>query len=301
MGLNMILLLVTLNILVPCVAFMSKSFDIRHTERENTRLFHSPDRRDTIKILGSISVGILAGPSLAEDKQKAVLESRLVENSLQPPPYGMEGSDVFYPSWFEGRWKVASTCNEVQAPCGNLLFGGNQTFAAAQKEVGNTTLYESRFLRTQNDNVVADREFNVRSIAKAAMGSNSVLDIPLSTPNKMTCILAPEGAPTNLRVDLLILNRLQEPAPTPTQFFCSEVARQIVAPLGSAGAPSATLLKEIETISLYEQIGDVVTCRQRSATFLLPSQQNPQATYLWQASRGRPIDVRFYTVKYTKV
>lgn len=93
--------------------------------------------------------------------------------------------------------------------------------------------------------------------------------------------------------------------------------RQIVAPANQnkpqAGMPSApnkgytpTLLKEIETVSLYTpgpvKNGQVQTikCRQRTATFLLPSQDDPIAYQMWQMARGRPIDVRFYDVTYTR-
>jgi hypothetical protein len=77
---------------------------------------------------------------------------------------------------------------------------------------------------------------------------------------------------------------------------------------GKAKKATGVLLKEIETISLYtavkpkqenEEITEI-TCQQRSATFLLPSNDDPIAYQAWQLSRGRPIDVRFYNVTYTK-
>lgn len=239
-----------------------------------------------------------------ESVQTPLLERRLIENLLTPPSYGMETPDVYYPSWFDGKWQVESTTTDVQAPCGVALFGGNQTYTNARQEIGSTMTYESRFLRAAKDGastVIADREYNVRSIARAAMGPNSVLDIPTSTPNKFTAILSPQGSPSVLQVDLLILNRRQEPQTSPLEFQCSEVCRQIVAPVGRSSAP-ASLLKEIETISLYtyNTEKDTVLCRQRSATFLLPSQENPTALRMWQASQGRPVDVRFYDVTYTK-
>jgi hypothetical protein len=76
--------------------------------------------------------------------------------------------------------------------------------------------------------------------------------------------------------------------------------------------PGPMILKQIETASLYrlvqppEQRGNdnknnmIIQCRQRSATFLLPSQQDPVALRLWQMARGRPIDVRFYDVTYSR-
>lgn len=234
--------------------------------------------------------------------ESGLLESRVTENVLSPPPYGLEGSDIFYPSWFSGTWKVASVGTEVQAPCGVTLFGGNSTYQAALKDVGSTLSYESRFISTSRT-VTADREYNVRSIAKAAMGENSVFDISLASPNKFSCVLAPSGSPSLLKVDLITLLRRQETIDT-NHFDCSEVVREIVAPVGQSGpsANTASILKEVETTSLYtyDPVKDVIRCRQRSAAFLLPSQQNPGAMKMFEYSRGRPIDVRFYDVVYTR-
>ena len=62
-------------------------------------------------------------------------------------------------------------------------------------------------------------------------------------------------------------------------------------------------LTQVETTSLYtynDKDGSIY-CRQRSATYLLPSQQDSVALKLWQLSRGRPIDVRFYDVLYRPI
>ena len=105
-----------------------------------------------------------------------------------------------------------------------------------------------------------------------------------------------------LSVDLIVLNRRQE-AISSNQFDCSEVVREIVSPMGRPKQQpqvSPPILKEIETTSLYtynlEQ--DVVYCTQRSAAFLLPSNENPMAMRMWQASGGKAIDVRYYDVTY---
>ncbi len=77
-------------------------------------------------------------------------------------------TDAF--SWFAGTWKVVSECTNVLAPCGIVLFGGNRTYEAALAERGpsKSLNYESRFL-VSGDSAVADREFNVKSIARVAM------------------------------------------------------------------------------------------------------------------------------------
>jgi hypothetical protein len=88
------------------------------------------------------------------------------------------------------------------------------------------------------------------------------------------------------------------------------VVREIVAPVGPQASNTTTnpILKEVETTSLYTYYdpktvkpGDpLVRCRQRSATFILPSQDNEVQMYLFSAAKGRPVDVRFYDVFYTK-
>jgi hypothetical protein len=226
---------------------------------------------------------------------------------------------------------------DVQAPCGIALFGGNTTFTKAKNEIGTSLDYSSRFIRsaatTANDDnnsnykVIADREYNVKSIAKVALGENSVINVATATPNKFSCLLAPKGSPTLLTVDLIVLNRRQENPPivsslsstedgtpaagvvvlAPTTFDCAEVVREIVSSVDEkTGRPlsqqSPPILKEIETISMYRYNPDKdeVYCQQRSAAFLLPSNENPMAMKMWQASQGRAIDVRFYDVTYKR-
>eukprot|EP00536_Pseudo-nitzschia_multiseries_P006244 jgi/Psemu1/318858/estExt_fgenesh1_pm.C_1300016 len=235
-----------------------------------------------------------------------LLESRISSNILEPPPFGMEGTDIFYPSWFSGYWKVKSETKDVQAPCGIGLFGGNATFNNARQDIGNVLNYDCRFLNADSGGVVADREFNVKSIVKVSMGENSMVDVSVATPNKFSCLLAPKGAPTLLSVDLIVLNRRQEIDEDPNKFYCSEVVREIARSVDESPQQrqqrQAAVLKEIETTSIYtyDPKRDEVRCTQRSAAFLLPSSQSEMAMRMWQLSRGRAIDVRFYDVVYTR-
>ena len=246
----------------------------------------------------------------ADQLQIGLLDSRVIENVMSPPPYGLEVADIVYPDWFQGGWDVLSVTTDVQAPCGQQLFGGNYTFANAKKEIGvdGALQYRARFV-DGSVGTIADREFNVREIVKSAMGINSVVDVEMATPNKFSCLLSPKGASSVLSVDLLTLARRQETIDD-KNFHCSEVVQQVVAPIDQSKPrnsltpqePSKTiLLKEIETASLYTFFDNkTIKCIQRSATFLQPSQQDPIAFQLWQMSRGRPIDVRFYDVTYTR-
>jgi hypothetical protein len=135
----------------------------------------------------------------ATESSLSMLEKRLFENTLSPPSYNMESADIFYPSYFIGSWKSSSKTTNIYSPCGFELFPGGQAAydAAYQKEViGNDILeYRARFIASDADVVVADREYNAKEIAKAAMGSFSVVDVKEATPNRFSCLLAPvEGS-----------------------------------------------------------------------------------------------------------
>jgi hypothetical protein len=260
-------------------------------------------RQTCLRIIASSIFGTTPFIAHASTATKESLKARVENNLLTPPSYGLEGADVYYPTWFEGKWAVQSSLTSVEAPCGIALFGGNSTWETAQREqLQDPPLqYEARFVPMKQNQIIADREFNVRSIAQAVMGPQSVLDIPFVTPNKLTCVLAPKGASSPFQVDLMTLQRQQE-RPTEHQFDCSEVSREIITAKGSS-TTTTTVLKEVETISLYsyQPTTQSITCQQRSAKFILPSQQDPTALRLWQMTGGKPVDVRYYTVTYQRI
>ncbi|KAL9184417.1 hypothetical protein ACHAXT_002503 [Thalassiosira profunda] len=228
----------------------------------------------------------------------------------------MEAPDIFYPSYFLGSWKAVSKTKDIIAPCGMELFtGGKASYDnAVQTEIkgGDDLLYKARFVTQTGGEelggtyVAADREYNAREIAKAAMGTFSVVDTPLATPNRYSCVLAPPDGSSNLIcVDILALARKSETV-SPEKFLCSEFVRQIVSPAqrNNPNAPPRPPLsqKEIETISIYTLEGkDMIQCLQRTATFLVPSQTDPTAFKKWQLSQGKPVDVRYYDVTYSRI
>jgi hypothetical protein len=159
---------------------------------------------------------------------------------------------------------------------------------AAKQDIGNTLKYDCRFIPavapsgSSQSSVIADREYNVRSIVKSAMGSTAVVDIGTATPNKFSCLLAPRGSPYLIKADLIVLNRRQEYV-AENQFDCSEVVREISTPIvpptntggGTDESPmplpppqrQSPILKEIETTTLYtyDPLKDEVRAVQRSA------------------------------------
>ena len=80
---------------------------------------------------------------------------------------GVLWKDVYYPAYFSGEWACASTTKSVFAPLGIEAFGGTPSWEAAQKDVGQTLKYKSKFLASPAsvDGVIADRIFNINSIA----------------------------------------------------------------------------------------------------------------------------------------
>lgn len=259
----------------------------------------------------------------------SLLESRYQQHDKYPPPtYGMECPDIYYPPSFLGTWRAVSKTIDVQAPCGYDLFtGGKEAYDATydtEVKVGKVLEYGARFISSSlaggNEEIVivADREYNAREIAKAAMGTFSVVDTPVATPNRYTCLLAPPGNDTGdlISVDILAIGRRAEPrsALGKRKIVCAEYVRQIVSRAkqrrGGDNPNSLSLIvaaplsvKEIETISIYnvnDDEKDRITCQQRTATYLVPSQTDPIAFKKWQLSGGRPVDLRRYDVIYTR-
>jgi hypothetical protein len=118
-------------------------------------------------------------------------------------------------SYFGGVWDTESITTSISAPCGIAFFGGNSTYNRALEEIGTekALFYRSRFIPSLGgggDSTIADREYNVREIVKATMGENAVVDIPFVGPNKLSCILSPQGSGMLLQADLLTLARRQE-------------------------------------------------------------------------------------------
>jgi hypothetical protein len=286
------------------------------------------------------------------------LSRRVMDRTnFSPPSYGLEGNDIFYPSWFIGTWEVVSTCTHILAPCGLLLFAKDnvprlmqsiplnatnenvsmadiyaqmnkvsETYfqATIQSQIGplHALHYISRFVphtsasretvQSRDYVGIADREYNVRSLAQAAMGDNAIANIDFAGPNRFESVLllAPKNNSSTLqesslvRVELFTLRRRQESV-SENEFHCSEYVRQIVTPInGNSKDRSSTsplVVNEIETTSLYrfDPLSVIIYCTQRSATYLVPSRTNVYQMQLYTASQGRPIDVRYYDVTFS--
>ena len=104
---------------------------------------------------------------------------------------------------------------------------------------------------------------------------------------------------------MIAIGRKSEPISL-DKFVCAEFVRQIVSPVQRSNPNAAPVspfsVKEIETISVYNIKNEYrFECRQRTATYLVPSQTDPVALKKWQLSKGQPVDVRYYDVTYNKI
>ena len=227
---------------------------------------------------------------------------------------GLQVSDIFYPSWFKGVWDVSSKTIDITAPCGPTLFGGMYQ-STVEKEVGQSIQYKARFVSSNDDTIIADREYNVQSIVTATMSSSSnnndgspIMDIRLATPHLFTCYLGGNA----FRVDMLESQRAQSSNTITTtttkedddvyhnnkdEFICSEIVQQIV----TSTQQQQQRIKLVETTTIYQlQMDGSIIGNQKTFTYLVPSQDDMIALQQWQQAKNRAIDVRTYQVTYKK-
>ena len=148
--------------------------------------------------------------------------------------------------------------------------------------------------------VVADRVFNIVAITEAAMGQFSVANTEQEDgdANRLVFYLQPANAKGGLfRAELKVIARSAS-SPSPSSFHVLETVRQTVTSVSNVRMQP--LVKDVETISLYEQITDTeLRAQQRTRMFLVPS--DPYQKVRWEQSQGKAVDVRKYDVFYTSL
>ena len=144
---------------------------------------------------------------------------RLRSGNAQMLPRGViQAPDVYYPTYMSGLWNTTSTGTGFTAPLGEKLFGGPSAIRAAERDMNDTLIYPSQFssLTDGSGRVIADRLFNVKSIAVASMGEGAVFDEsqPDSNPARRLHLgLAPSKDVGNLfDIDLIAVSRQFRPA-----------------------------------------------------------------------------------------
>lgn len=255
-------------------------------------------------------VGSYARAASEAGKQVVDLAQRIKEtDSLSFEP-GLEARDVYYPQWFTGTFQANSTGLGVWAPLGIEAFGGQNSYNAALKDVNTSLVYDCRFGPDSNlgGNIVADRLFNVESIARASMGPDCVIpnykqpDGDLA--RRLHLVLSPKVGYDIYDIDLFPTDRLYS-MDKRGGFQVMERTAQIISTRMEQlkASPAKPFRKDIETIALYSrQSDDVIECLQRTATFLTRVDSRfEQAVARTPSIADRAIDIRLYRIIYTKL
>ncbi len=264
----------------------------------------------------------------------------VTESAAEEFKIGIQSSDILYPSYFEGTWNSSSQLVQVYAPLGDEIFGKSARIAA-DKDINTILNYKSKFKSipgitkensNNNGNMIADRLYNVESIAIASMGGEkSIIDdrqIDNNLARRVKLTVSPEQSKGQI-FDIVITNTdRQFGIPANGYFECLERCIQEVAPVVSReveltqGKPPS-LVKEIETITLYHkikqdrntgnkndnndnndtsEIGDMIVAHQRTATYLSPLDARYKLSYARDSRVDRvAVDVRYYDVLYTRI
>lgn len=193
------------------------------------------------------------------------------------------------------------------------------------QQVGKVLKYESRFIQFDG-HVVCDRPFNVTAISRSTMGPYSVLDCDLvgDSPNYLKMSIRPSGGNGSIFfVGIKTIARQQQTSELPPNLgnefdggsfeqreylkgdldnctmglFTSETVRQEIQ-LDTENLRIQPLIKHVETTTVFlDQPGnfDTITAWQKTSIYLTRS------SLKYVDARGKPIDVRWYRVRYSRV
>ncbi|MBE9011238.1 hypothetical protein IQ250_13580 [Pseudanabaenaceae cyanobacterium LEGE 13415] len=173
------------------------------------------------------------------------------------PPVDRATSDLIYPNWIAGTWRVKSTLIDLVAPLAPEIV--TPGFESNRDYVNQSIEFNVRFAQ-QSNGVIADRAFNGLNIAKAYLGDKSVLSVKVdpNSPNKQITTLKGDRILTST-----ITGRATE-TPAPNQFITSEIFQQIFR--GTA----QPYFNQVETTTAYNYSSNQITADQITAIYLSP-------------------------------
>jgi len=124
---------------------------------------------------------------------KTFLQKRFASEDLEKGPSGYitesGPSDLFYPAWMEGEWKVVQTLEKYSAPLGKKFISSSveeadKALADQQKQLGKPVTVTLRYIRTKRGNLVEDRTNNLAQRLDAFAGRQVVTNTTYSdAPN----------------------------------------------------------------------------------------------------------------------
>lgn len=251
--------------------------------------------------------------------QAGVLGDRVAEfpNWTSKPPVTTPDSDLVYPDWMEGTWKVTSILVDQVAPLApDVVTPGmisNRPYinkpvdfqvrfqAVSQSSSG----ISDRFLpfkaqnttptlsgSAQSSVVVADREFNGLNIAKAYLGDRTIRSVKIdpNTPNRQITAFK-----AGTQLISTVTGRATE-TPTPDQFIATEVTNQYFR------GTNRPYFNQVETTTSYQRLASPslgIAAVQITAIYLSPQDPDyfkaldqPVALYKYQLQLAplKPID-----------
>lgn len=173
------------------------------------------------------------------------------------PPVDRATSDLIYPNWIAGTWRVKSTLFDLVAPLAPEIV--TPGFESNRDYVNQPIEFNVRFTE-QSNRVIADRAFNGLNIARAYLGDRAVLSVKVDpdSPNKQITFLKGDRILTST-----ITGRATE-TPASNQFITSEIFQQIFR--GSA----QPYLNQVETTTAYNYSSNQITADQITAIYLSP-------------------------------
>ena len=132
----------------------------------------------------------LPGESATDDMSQSLRKAAAKIPGMGPP-------DVAYPEVMLGRWEVRRVLADVDFPRGQQ--SADTALAEAMLErIGSTETFSSRFIPGKNG-VVADREYNIRSLVRASEGADVTAQWKVSNPNVLT-VSYPTGELREIKV-----------------------------------------------------------------------------------------------------
>lgn len=197
-----------------------------------------------------------APAALASDSIKARLDSRDSQQLRKPLNVGLTPpSELAYPTWLEGEWKVEQAFAGYELPAKDLI-SRNELFAEADvpgfkklsiamlPDVGKEGVKLTwRWARDASGLVREDRAANLRSAIRGGLGYDAIEDVYYKqdppgggkfgglgsiagNPNRLTLTFAPGLTKNADRIELFVNSRESE-QPRDDLFYTSEALRQV--------------------------------------------------------------------------
>jgi hypothetical protein len=205
------------------------------------------------------------------------------------PTLSAAQGDLSYPDWMEGTWTLTTTLEDMVAPLAPAVvtpgFEGNRQFleVPVQCQVRFVSMRQPAQgfvpLMTDRHQVVADRAFNGLNLARAYLGKTSVKAVKVDpqNPNRQVTLLRGGSL-----LEATVTARGTE-RPSSQEYITVELSQQI---FRGAAQP---YLNQVETTTVYRNLGVAVQAEQFTAVYLSPQDANfltapkqPVALYRYQ-------------------